>query len=67
MGSFSLIHWIIVLIIVLVLFGRGKIAPLMKEFGSGIKNFKAGMEEEVEPAKPAKKSPAKKPAAKKKK
>ncbi|MGN6499023.1 MAG: twin-arginine translocase TatA/TatE family subunit [Tsuneonella sp.] len=51
MGSFSIWHWLIVLLIVLVLFGRGRVAEIMGDFGKGIKSFKEGMNEE--PAKPA--------------
>lgn len=55
MGSFSIWHWLIVLLIVLVLFGRGRVAEIMGDFGKGIKSFKAGMnEDETKPAaKPA--------------
>ncbi len=43
MGSFSVWHWLIVLVIVLVLFGRGKIPELMGDVAKGIKSFKKGM------------------------
>ncbi len=44
MGSFSLWHWIVVAVIVLLLFGgRGKISGLMGDFAQGIKAFKKGM------------------------
>ncbi len=43
MGSFSLTHWIIVAIVVLVLFGRGRISETMGEFGKGLRSFKEGM------------------------
>jgi sec-independent protein translocase protein TatA len=46
MGSFSIWHWLIVLLIVLVLFGRGRIAEIMGDFGKGIKSFKSGMNED---------------------
>jgi sec-independent protein translocase protein TatA len=46
MGGFSLWHWIVVLIIVLVLFGRGRVSEIMGDFGKGIKSFKQGMSEE---------------------
>ena len=46
MGSFSVWHWLIVLVIVLVLFGRGKIPELMGDFAKGIKSFKKGMAED---------------------
>ncbi len=53
MGFMSPIHWIIVLVIVLILFGgRGKIPALMGDMAKGIKAFKSGMKEEDEtPAK----------------
>ena len=44
MGFTSIWHWIIVLVVVLVLFGgRGKISALMGDFGRGLKNFKKGV------------------------
>jgi sec-independent protein translocase protein TatA len=47
MGSFSLWHWIVVAVIVLLLFGgRGKISQLMGDFAQGIKAFKKGMADE---------------------
>ncbi len=46
MGSFSLIHWIVVALVVLILFGRGKISETMGDFGKGIKSFRKGMAEE---------------------
>ena len=47
MGSFSLWHWIVVAVIVLLLFGgRGKISGLMGDFAQGIKAFKKGMSED---------------------
>src|SRR5947209_15124474 len=48
MGSMSLMHWLIVLAIVLVLFGAGKLPRVMGDFAKGIKAFKAGMKEEGE-------------------
>lgn len=46
MGTFSIWHWLIVLLIVLVLFGgRGKVSALMGDFGKGLKSFKKGMKE----------------------
>ena len=46
MGSFSLMHWVIVALVVLVLFGRGRISEVMGDFGKGIKSFKQGIAEE---------------------
>jgi sec-independent protein translocase protein TatA len=48
MGSFSAWHWLIVLAIVMLLFGRGKIPALMGDVASGIKNFKKGMQDETD-------------------
>jgi sec-independent protein translocase protein TatA len=49
MGSMSIMHWLVVLAIVLVLFGAGKLPRVMGDFAKGIKAFKSGMEEEDEP------------------
>ena len=46
MGSFSIWHWLIVLVVVLLLFGRGKIPELMGDVAKGIKSFKKGMGED---------------------
>ena len=46
MGSFSIWHWLIVLVVVLLLFGRGKIPELMGDMAKGIKSFKKGMSED---------------------
>ena len=41
MGAFSIWHWVIVLIVVLILFGgKGKLSGIMGDFGKGLKNFK---------------------------
>ncbi len=52
MGSFSIWHWIIVLVVVLLLFGRGKIPELMGDVAKGIKSFKKGMADDDAPAEP---------------
>ena len=46
MGSFSIWHWIVVIGVVLLLFGRGKISDLMGDMAQGIKAFKKGMKDE---------------------
>ncbi len=46
MGGFSLWHWLIVLLVVLILFGRGRVSEIMGDFGKGIKSFKQGMHDE---------------------
>jgi sec-independent protein translocase protein TatA len=46
MGSLSIWHWMIVLLVVLLLFGSGKVSTLMGDFAKGIKSFKKNMAEE---------------------
>ncbi|MEQ8227666.1 MAG: twin-arginine translocase TatA/TatE family subunit [Rhodospirillales bacterium] len=49
MGTFSIWHWLVVLVVVLVLFGGGgKISRLMGDFGKGLKSFKKSMKEDDE-------------------
>ena len=45
MGALSLPHLIILALVVLILFGRGRISEMMGDFGKGIKSFKQGMTE----------------------
>jgi sec-independent protein translocase protein TatA len=52
MGGLSIWHWLIVIVVVLLLFGRGKISDLMGDVAGGIKAFKKGMAEDDD--KPAK-------------
>ena len=76
-GTFSILHWIVVLAVVLLLFGgRGKVSAIMGDFGKGLRNFKTGLkgpEEEADaeaieekPKASAKKATPKKKAAAKK-
>jgi sec-independent protein translocase protein TatA len=67
MGAFSIWHWIIVLIVVLILFGgKGKLSSIMGDFGKGLKNFKDQIksnkdnEEEIEVITETKTKPKKK-------
>ena len=54
MGGLSLWHWLVVIILVLLLFGRGRISDLMGDLGKGLKSFKQGMaEDENKPSTPA--------------
>ncbi|WP_374281962.1 twin-arginine translocase TatA/TatE family subunit [Novosphingobium sp.] len=53
----SLPHLIILALVVLVLFGRGRISEMMGDFGKGIKSFKEGMNEESKPAPPSSQIP----------
>ena len=48
MGATSIWHWIILLLIVVLLFGRGKISEIMGDVAKGIKSFKKGMAEDDE-------------------
>jgi sec-independent protein translocase protein TatA len=43
MGEFSPIHWMIVALVILVLFGGRKIPEVMRGLGQGIREFKEGM------------------------
>ena len=76
-GTFSILHWIVVLAVVLLLFGgRGKVSAIMGDFGKGLRNFKTGLkgsEEEAgaeaieeAPEAPKEKVAAKRAASKKK-
>jgi sec-independent protein translocase protein TatA len=44
MGSFSIWHWLVVLVIVLVIFGPGKLPDVFKQAGKGLKAFKDASE-----------------------
>ena len=50
MGFTSIWHWLIVLVIVLLLFGAGKLPKVMGDLAKGIKNFKAGLKDEGDDA-----------------
>jgi sec-independent protein translocase protein TatA len=43
MGEMSPLHWLLVIVIALLLFGPNKLASLGKGLGEGIRNFKSGM------------------------
>ena len=55
MGSFSLVHWLIVLAIVVLIFGTKKLPSIGKDLGDAMRGFKKGLhgEEENKPAPPA--------------
>ena len=48
MGTFSIWHWLIVLVIVLLVFGTKKLRNLGSDLGGAIRNFKTSMKEEEE-------------------
>ena len=50
MGSFSIWHWMVVLLVVLLLFGSGKISGLMGDLAKGIKSFKQNIKEDEKDA-----------------
>ena len=58
MGGFSLWHWLVVGVLVLLLFGKGRFSDMMGDVAKGIKSFKKGMAEEdetprrIEPGRP---------------
>ena len=49
----SLIHWVVVALVVILLFGRGKISEVMGDFAKGIKSFKKGLNEDDDVTPPA--------------
>jgi sec-independent protein translocase protein TatA len=55
MGSFSIWHWLIVLVIVMLVFGTKKLRNIGQDLGGAVKGFKDGMKEGTsdEPAAPA--------------
>jgi sec-independent protein translocase protein TatA len=57
MGSFSIWHWLIVLLIVIMVFGTKKLKNIGSDLGGAVKGFKDGMKEggtpEDKPADPA--------------
>jgi sec-independent protein translocase protein TatA len=48
MGGASIWHWVVVGVIVMLLFGRGKISDMMGDVAKGIKSFKKGMADDDE-------------------
>ena len=52
-GQIGIWQILIVALVVLVLFGRGRISEMMGDFGKGISSFKKGLNERVSESKPA--------------
>jgi sec-independent protein translocase protein TatA len=46
MGSFSLSHWLVVLAIILIMFGAGRIPSAMGDLARGIRAFRTGMRDD---------------------
>lgn len=53
MGSFSIWHWLIVLLVVAMIFGTKKLRNIGSDLGGAVKGFKEGMKGEEEPPKEA--------------
>ena len=64
MGGFSLIHWLILGVVILLLFGGNRFSSMMGDVAKGVKNFKKGMSENDDetPAKPSARIEAQKTA-----
>ena len=54
MGSLSIWHWLIVLVVVVLIFGTKKLGNIGKDVGSAVKGFKEGMKTEEDKAQQAK-------------
>src|SRR5579871_3745393 len=52
MGSLSIWHWLIVILVVVLLFGRNKISDLMGDVAKGVKSFKQGLADDDAPPRP---------------
>jgi sec-independent protein translocase protein TatA len=52
MGSFSIWHWLIVLLVVLLIFGTKKLRNIGTDLGSAVKGFKDGIKSEEEKSQP---------------
>lgn len=50
MGSFSFWHWIVVLVIILIIFGAGKLPQVAGDVAKGIKAFRSNMKDDAAPA-----------------
>jgi sec-independent protein translocase protein TatA len=51
MGSMSIWHWLIVLVVVMLVFGTKKLRNIGSDLGGAVKGFKEGMKGDDEPAK----------------
>ncbi|MES2127789.1 MAG: Sec-independent protein translocase subunit TatA [Pseudomonadota bacterium] len=52
MGSMSIWHWLIVLVVVMLVFGTKKIGNIGSDLGKAVKGFKDGMKDDEKPAAP---------------
>ena len=51
MGAMSVWHWLILLLVVALVFGTGKLRNMGKDLGGAIRGFKEGMNDPADPAK----------------
>jgi sec-independent protein translocase protein TatA len=47
-GGFSLFHWLVLGVLILLLFGRGRFSEMMGDVAKGLKSFKKGLTEDEE-------------------
>ena len=52
MGGLSIWHWLVVGVIILLLFGKGRFSDMMGDVAKGLKSFKKGMTEDETPPAP---------------
>jgi sec-independent protein translocase protein TatA len=57
MGSFSIWHWLIVLVIVMLVFGTKKLRNIGEDLGGAVKGFKEGMKDASADSKPVDSAP----------
>ncbi|MBY5482083.1 twin-arginine translocase TatA/TatE family subunit [Rhizobium leguminosarum] len=53
MGSLSIWHWVIVLVLIVLLFGRGRISALMADMGGGIRAFRRELRQSAKSSRPS--------------
>ncbi len=56
MGGLSIWHILLVIVVIMILFGRGRISHTMEELGHGIKAFKKGLKDDDVPTPPTDKT-----------
>lgn len=53
MGSMSILHWVVVLVVVLVIFGTKKLRNIGEDLGGAVRGFKEGIKGNEPPVPPA--------------
>lgn len=59
MGTFSIWHWVVVLALIVLLFGRGRISALMADMGAGIRAFRRELRQSANSSRPSRLSATK--------